>query len=44
VLTVVIGLFIAVLTGMLLVTWLVRLGVLIVLVGVSPVGPVGRSV
>jgi hypothetical protein len=35
-LTVVIGLFIAALTAMLLVTWLVRLGVLIVLVGVSP--------
>lgn len=36
-LTVVIGLLIGVLTGMLLVTWLVRLGVLILLVGVSPV-------
>ncbi len=36
-LVVVIGLFIATLTGMLLVTWLVRLGVLVVLVGVSPV-------
>ena len=36
-LTVVIGLFIGALTGMLLVTWLVRLGVLVVLVGVSPV-------
>jgi hypothetical protein len=36
-LTVVIGLVIAVLTGMLLVTWLVRLGVLIVLAGIAPV-------
>ena len=36
-LLVVIGLVIAALTGMLLVTWLVRLGVLIVLVGVAPV-------
>jgi hypothetical protein len=36
-LVVVIGLLIAALTGMLLVTWLVRLGVLVVLVGVSPV-------
>src|SRR5690349_22877816 len=33
---VVIGLILAVLTGMLLVTWIVRLGVLIVLVGISP--------
>ncbi len=33
----VIGLIIAVLTGMLLVAWLVRLGVLIVLVGIAPV-------
>ena len=36
-LVVVIGLLIAALTGMLLVTWLVRLVVLIVLVGISPV-------
>lgn len=36
-LTLVIALLIAVLTGMLLVTWLVRLGVLIVLVGIAPV-------
>jgi hypothetical protein len=36
-LLVVIGLLIAVLTAMLLVTWLVRLGVLIVLVGIAPV-------
>jgi hypothetical protein len=35
--TLVIALLIAVLTGMLLVTWLVRLGVLIVLVGIAPV-------
>ena len=35
-LLVVIGLIIAVLTGMLLVVWLVRVGVLIVLVGVAP--------
>ncbi len=33
----IIGLIIAALTAMLLVTWLVRLGVLIVLVGISPV-------
>ncbi len=36
-LAVIIGLILAVLTGMLLVTWIVRLGVLIVLVGISPV-------
>ncbi len=36
-LVLVIGLLIAVLTGMLLVAWLVRLGVLIVLVGIAPV-------
>src|SRR6266545_3508807 len=36
-LSLVIGLIIAVLTGMLLVAWLVRLGVLIVLVGIAPV-------
>jgi hypothetical protein len=36
-LAVIIGLIIAVLTGMLLVIWMVRLGVLIVLVGISPV-------
>src|SRR6266545_4598570 len=36
-LALVIGLIIAVLTGMLLVAWLVRLGVLIVLVGIAPV-------
>ncbi|WP_432830888.1 conjugal transfer protein TrbL family protein [Dactylosporangium sp. CA-092794] len=35
-LVVVIGLIIAALTGMLLVTWIVRLGMLIVLVGISP--------
>jgi hypothetical protein len=35
-LTLVIGLMIAVLTGMLLVAWLVRLGVLIVWVGIAP--------
>ncbi|WP_271190330.1 conjugal transfer protein TrbL family protein, partial [Dactylosporangium matsuzakiense] len=33
----VIGVLIAVLTGMLLVTWIVRIGVLIVLVGISPI-------
>ena len=36
-LAVIIGLIIAALTGLLLVTWMVRLGVLIVLVGISPV-------
>ena len=36
-LAVIIGLIIAALTGMLLVTWIVRLSVLIILVGVSPV-------
>jgi hypothetical protein len=36
-LAVVMGLLLAVMTGMLLLTWLVRIGVLIVLVGVSPV-------
>ena len=36
-LAVIIGLIIAALTAMLLVTWMVRLGVLIVLVGISPV-------
>jgi hypothetical protein len=36
-LTLVIGLVIAVLTGMLLVAWLVRLGVLVVWVGIAPV-------
>ncbi len=35
-LSVIIGLLISVLTGMLLLTWLVRLGVLIFLVGISP--------
>lgn len=35
-LSVIIGLLIGVLTGMLLLTWLVRLGVLIFLVGISP--------
>jgi hypothetical protein len=36
-LMVVIGLVIAVLTGMLMVTWLVRIGLLVVLVGIAPV-------
>ncbi|WP_426513094.1 conjugal transfer protein TrbL family protein [Dactylosporangium sp. McL0621] len=35
-LAVIIGLIVAVLTGMLLITWIVRLGVLIILVGISP--------
>jgi len=36
-LAVIIGLIIAALTGMLLVTWIVRLSVLVILVGISPV-------